>query len=146
MRGSPLIRTLATGIALILAAMVLVHLNRRPKPAVVPPGDATAPHEAAAEPGIPTPFVLTLSEPAESVTLEAGGAVQAIDPAAETLSGTLELEPGHPSVFIDVTWRDREPRPRFAKLVLEPSGHPTATHYFDSDGPISDAWEIHLHP
>ena len=142
MRGSPLIRTVIVLLALVLTAAGLASLRRPPgppPPPAVPPGP---PVETIA-----TPFFLTLSAPASRVTLESAGEILEIEPEGSTrLAGTLPLESGHPVLFIDIVWRDPADAPRFAKLVLEPPGHPTATRIFDATGALSDVWELHLHP
>lgn len=144
MRGSPLFRTLAVAIALILAAAGLTLLGHQPSHPPAPVGPSPAGPTSATR--VPASFILTLSDPAESVVLETGGKTVTLNPDQLRQAGTLMLETGHPRVFIDVTWSDSAPRSRFVKLVLEPEGHPTLTRYFDAPGAIADVWEIHLHP
>lgn len=142
MHGSPLIRTFLVLLALALTAAGLVTLTRAPLVPVaasepVPEGEATG--------ELSCPFVLTLSAPAQSITLESAGKVVSIPPVSQVVSGTLPLEPGHPTIFIDIVWAEPDSTPRFAKLVLEPTGRPTQARVFDAAGPLSDAWELHLH-
>jgi hypothetical protein len=141
MRGSPLIRTLIVLIALLAAGFGLSVLgNKRPSPKPV-----VTPENVAHSESINTPFVLTLSAPAKKLTIESLGETHNFDASSQTISGILPLEEGHPTLFIDIEWADANPSPRFAKLVLEPIGHPTQTKIFDTVGPLSDVWELHLH-
>ena len=144
MRGSPLIRTLIVLIALVAAGFGLSSLGSRR------PTDTGAPSTASAEPqadpkSLVSPFVLTLSAPAKEVIIESIGQTFSFDASTQTISGTLPIELGHPTLFIDIKWADQNPSPRFAKLVLEPTGFPTQTKIFDATGDLSDVWELHLH-
>jgi len=144
MRGSPLIRTLIVLIALIAAGLGLSALGSR-RPAD-DGSSSTVPLEPKAEPkSVTSPFVLTLSAPAKTITLESLGETHSLDASTQTISGTLPIELGHPTLFIDIAWADQNPSPHFAKLVLEPTGFPTQTKIFDASGDLSDVWELHLH-
>lgn len=141
MRGSPLIRTLIVLVALLVAGFGLSVLgSKRPSPQ---PG--VAPNVVADSETLNSPFVLTLSAPVKKVSIESLGKTFDFDTSTQTISGTLPLEGGHPTLFIDIEWADTNPSPRFAKLVLEPAGHPTQTKIFDATGTLSDVWELHLH-
>jgi len=144
MRGSPLIRTLIVLIALVVAGFGLNTLgSRRETHRGLQPPPQT---ELEPDPkSINTPFVLTLSAPAKRIILESLGQIHTFDVNSQTISGTVPLELGHPTLFIDIEWADSKPAPRFAKLVLEPAGFPTMTKVFDSTGNLSDVWELHLH-
>ncbi|MGB6221221.1 hypothetical protein [Haloferula sp.] len=144
MRGSPLIRTLIVLITLIVAGIGLSSLGSRR------PADNRAQTTTPSEPqanltSVTSPFVLTLSAPAKSVTLESLGQTYPFDASSQTISGSLPIELGHPTLFIDIEWANQDPSPRFAKLVLEPNGFPTQTKTFDATGDLSDVWELHLH-
>lgn len=144
MRGSPLIRTLIVLIALIAVGIGLSALgSRRP----TDHGAQTTAHpEPKADPtSVTSPFVLTLSAPAKTITLESLGKTYNFDASSQTISGSLPIELGHPALFIDIEWTDSNPSPRFAKLVLEPAGFSTQTKTFDATGDLSDVWELHLH-
>ena len=141
MRGSPLIRTLLVLIALSVAGFGLSLMGSKRSN----PGTTGIPENIPEPVAIDTPFVLTLSAPAKQVSIESMNQTYAFDSSSQTISGNLPIEIGHPSLFIDIVWVDSNPAPRFAKLVLEPAGHPTKTKIFDTTGNLSDVWELHLH-
>ncbi|MEP4076373.1 hypothetical protein [Haloferula sp.] len=128
-------------IALTVAGFGLSMLgNKRSAPR------PTIPEESTANPLlIETPFVLTLSEAAKTITIESASELHHFETSSQTITGSLPVEKGHPSLFIDIEWEDPNPSPRFAKLVLEPAGLPTLKKVFDSNGKLSDVWELHLH-
>jgi hypothetical protein len=144
MRGSPLIRTLIVLIALLAAGFGLVTIgssgskDSQPKSAPID-------EPSVGTPSIDTPFILTLSAPAKKVFIESLGQTYFFEATSQTLSGSIPIELGHPTLFIDIEWTDQNPSPRFAKLALEPVGFPTLTKIFDTTGDLSDVWEIHLH-
>lgn len=144
MRGSPIVRTLIMTICLVVTALALHALST---PRTTGPVDEPAPQpEASAEAEkIDTAFFLTLSHPAKSVAIESSGEIVEIVPNAQNLTGRIPLEAGHPTIFLTVEWLEESSAPRFAKLVLEPSGLPTLTRYFEADGRLDDVWEPHLH-
>ena len=144
MRGSPLIRTLIVLIALLAAGFGLVTLrsSKGPDRQLQQPPIEEPSTEA---PSLDTPFILTLSAPAKKASLESLGQTFDFTPSSQTLSGSLPIELGHPTLFIDIEWADQNPSPRFPKLVLEPAGFPTLTKIFDTTGDLSDVWELHLH-
>ncbi|MEM1084622.1 MAG: hypothetical protein AAGI48_10975 [Verrucomicrobiota bacterium] len=141
MRGSPLIRTLIVVVALAFTGFGLSKLGAKRTVTIPPPTE----EEASPAAGISTPFTLTLSAQAREAILESGDHIETLTPDDQVLAGRLMLQPGHPTVFITVKWKDDEASPRFAKLVLEPAGFPTLTRVFDARGDISDVWEFHLH-
>ncbi|MFC7336612.1 hypothetical protein ACFQY0_05450 [Haloferula chungangensis] len=144
MRGSPLIRTLIVLITLLVAGIGLSALGSHRS--VDEGNQATTPLAPEADPtSVTSPFVLTLSAPAQSVAVESLGQTYSYDSSSQTISGSLPVELGHPTLFIDIEWADPQPSPRFAKLVLEPAGFATQTKIFDATGAISDVWELHLH-
>ncbi|MBK1828807.1 hypothetical protein [Haloferula rosea] len=142
MRGSPLIRTLFLVLALGLTGLGIYKLTR-PSPAVAEAPVDPPPSEAPEL--LETPFFLTLSDDPELVSIESAGKTVEIRVDSRTHTGTIHLESGHPTIFITVQWRTKDPAPRFAKLSLEPPGLPTQQQVFDAMGEISDVWEPHIH-
>ena len=142
MRGSPLIRTLFLVFALGLTGLGIYWLAR-PSAAVIEASADPAPSNAPEL--LETPFFLTLSDDAELVAIESAGQTVELRGEGRTLTGTIHLEAGHPTLFITVQWRSSDSSPRFAKLSLEPPGLPTQQQVFDAMGEISDVWEPHIH-
>ncbi len=134
MRGSPLFRTLIVLILLTLAGLVLARLTRpvaiaRPASTERPPASSAA-LEAA--------YRLTLSAEASAIRLESA------DAAHHTAEGRLRLDASHPTVLLEISWRETSPSHRFAKLTLDLPGKPTLSHVFEAPGDIQDVWEIDL--
>ena len=141
MRGSPLIRTFLVLLVLTAAGFGLNLLGN--KKSILQPVGRT--ESATDSEVIETRFVLTLSAEASKISIESNGQTHPFDPSSQSITGDLTLGIGHPTLFLDIEWKDQTPSPRFAKLVLEPDGVPTMTKVFDSEGDLSDVWEIHLH-
>lgn len=139
MRGSPLMRTLAVLVALLLAGIGLARLTA---PATLqlttPPQPIAKPESSAAKTAT---FELLLSGTAKRVTLEAGGEPLAFENTAGPLTGKLALSSDKPTIFLQVEWADAAAGHRFAKLRLEAPGQETREHVFSAPGNIDDLWE-----
>ena len=139
MRGSPLLRTLAVLVALLLTGIGLARLT------------STAAHQVAAPPppvektetskASPATFDLLLSGTAKRVTLEAGGEPLSFENTAGPLTGKLSLASDMPTIFLKVEWAEATAGHRFAKLRLEIPGQETREHVFSAPGNIDDLWE-----
>ncbi|WP_338687192.1 hypothetical protein [Haloferula helveola] len=142
MRGSPLLRTLLVIAALAGAALGIRALsNPTPAQPQAPPAPAPTTEDA-----VQVPFFVSCSEVPAEVSIEAGGAVVSLEPDSAESGGMLKLSGDHPTIFITIRWAKPSDLPRFAKLTLEPAGHPTLRRTFDAIGDIEDVWELHLHP
>jgi len=138
MRGSPLLRTLAVLVALLVAGVGLARLTAPAAPQVTapPPVGKTEPVKTHA-----TTFELLLSGTAKRVTLEAGGDPFSVENSAGPLTGKLSLSSDQPTIFLKVEWADASAGHRFAKLRLEVPGQETREHVFSAPGDIDDLWE-----
>jgi hypothetical protein len=138
MRGSPLLRTLAVLVALLLTGIGLARLTApvAPQMAAPPPEEKTEPSKAS-----PATFELLISGTAKRVTLEAGGAPLAFENTAGPLTGKLAVSGDLPTIFLKVDWADTTAGHRFAKLRLEVPGQETREHVFSAPGDIDDLWE-----
>jgi hypothetical protein len=144
MRGSPLVRTFLVLLALLGAGLGISRLSKLSRPPAPPPPPAPAP---LAEDSVSAPFFLTFSSPPAEVRIEGAGREVTLQPRGVTSTGSLTLSSGHSALFVSIHWIDSDPAvPRFAKLTLEPAGHPTLTRTFDGFGGIDDVWEINLRP
>jgi hypothetical protein len=138
MRGSPLFRTLAVLVALLLTGIGLARLTAPVTRQVTPPppeGNAESAKTSAAT------FELLLSGTAKRVTLEAGGEPLAFENTAGPLTGKLPISSDKPTIFLQVEWADAAAGHRFAKLRLEVSGQETREHVFSAPANIDDLWE-----
>src|SRR5262245_35449349 len=123
MRGSPLLRTLAVLVALLLTGIGLARLTAPATPQVTappPPIQKAEPTKTNA-----ATFELLLSGTAKRVSLEAGGEPLAIENTAGPLTGKLALSSDKPTIFLTVEWADTTAGHRFAKLRLEAPGQET---------------------
>ena len=139
MRGSPLLRTLAVLVALLMTGMGLARLTApaaNQETALPPPIEKTGPSKAS-----PATFELLLSGTAKRVTLEAGGSPLTFENTAGPLTGKLALSSDQPTIFLKVEWADTTAGHRFAKLRLEVPGQETREHVFSAPGDIDDLWE-----
>jgi len=138
MRGSPLLRTLAVLVALLLTGIGLARLTAPATPQVTtpPPVEKTEPSKTNT-----ATFELLLSGTAKRVTLEAGAAPLAFENTAGPLIGKLALSSDKPTIFLQVEWADTTAGHRFAKLRLEAPGQETREHVFSAPGDIDDLWE-----
>jgi len=138
MRGSPLLRTLAVLVALLLTGIGLARLTAPAAKQVAAP-----PAEEKPEPSkiSPAAFELLLSGTAKRVTLEAGGEPLAFEKTAGPLTGKLPLSSDKPTIFLQVEWADAAAGHRFAKLRLEVPGQETREHVFSAPSDIDDLWE-----
>jgi hypothetical protein len=139
MRGSPLLRTLAVLVALLLAAAGLFRLTApvRPAPTVGP----AAPVEPTPATAAAATFELLLSATAKSVRLDAGGPAIVRENSAEPLAGRLEFAGAAPLISLQVIWADTAPGHRFARLRLDRPGQDSIDHVFSAPGDIDDIWE-----
>jgi hypothetical protein len=138
MRGSPLMRTLAVLVALLLAGVGLARLTAPVTPQVTAPPPAEKPDRPAATSAT---FELLLSGTANRVALEAGEVPLVFENTAGPLTGKLTLSSDQPTIFLQVEWADAAAGHRFAKLKLEVPGQETREHVFSSPGDIDDLWE-----
>lgn len=138
MRGSPLLRTLAVLVALLLAAAGLFRLTAPARPA---PTTAPAPVEPAPAAPAAASFELLLSATAKSVHLDAGGPAIVRENSAGPLAGHLELAGAAPLISLQVRWADTAPGHRFARLRLDRPGQDSIDHVFSAPGDIDDIWE-----
>jgi hypothetical protein len=138
MRGSPLLRTLAVLVALLLAGIGLARLTAPAARQVAspPPVEKAEPSKASA-----ATFELLLSGTAKRVVLEAGGEPLTFENTAGPLGGKLALSSDKPTIFLQVDWADTTTAHRFAKLRLEVPGQETREHVFSAPGDIDDLWE-----
>jgi len=138
MRGSPLFRTLAVLVALLLTGIGLARLTMPAATQVTapPPELGTGPVKTSA-----AAFELLLSGTARSVTLEGGAEPLSFENTSGPLTGKLLLSPDQPTIFLQVGWADAATGYRFAKLRLEIPGQETREHVFSAPGDIDDLWE-----
>ena len=138
MRGSPLLRTLAVLVALLLTGIGLARLTAPVARQIAspPPVETSEPSKASA-----ATFELLLSGTAKRVTLEAGGEPLAFQSTAGPLGGKLALSSDKPTILLQVEWADAAAGHRFAKLRLEVPGQETREHVFSAPGDIDDLWE-----
>jgi len=140
MRGSPLLRTLIVLAALLVTGLALARLTVK-GPERQPP----APKEATTsnpDIGKKASFELILSGTAKEISLEGGGTAMVKTDTAEPVTGTLELSGESPVISLHVTWSEKTPGHRFAKLRLEIPGRETLEHVFTAPGDIDDIWEL----
>ena len=133
-RGSPLVRSILMTVALIAAAFGMMHVTRIREPQAA--GPELIP--AQSQKNLSMPYRLMLSDEAAEITLDPGN--------LKTQTGTLELDPANPNVFLTIRWKS-EPIPgahRFARLTLEPAGKASIVHVFDAPGDIDDVLELPL--
>jgi hypothetical protein len=136
---------------LLLIAVGAAAIGLRALTGPITPAPA-AKHESAApsERSSATPFVLDLSKPAKSVTLETLDGKPLARPDCGTsavLSGTILLPSDATHIALRVVWQDTSARshPGFARLTLEAPDKPTISHIFISDRDIDDIWELTSH-
>ncbi|MCW1921770.1 hypothetical protein OKA05_04345 [Luteolibacter arcticus] len=139
MRGSPLLRTLAVLVALLLAGIGLARLTA---PAATQATVTSVPQDEPESSAIrPATFDLLLSGTAKRVTLEAGGPPLTFENTAGPLTGKLALSADKPTIFLVVEWAEAAAGHRFAKLRFEVPGQETREHVFSAPGNIDDLWE-----
>lgn len=138
MRGSPLFRTLAVLVALLLTGIGLARLTAPAAKEVTAPPPVEKPESAKTTSAT---VELLLSGTAKRVTLEAGGEPLAFENTAGPLTGKLLLSSDKPTIFLLVEWTGTTAGHRFAKLRLEVPGQDTREHVFSAPGDIDDLWE-----
>jgi len=137
-RGSPLIRTALVLLAILAAGFVFSQLTSK-QDAVVPAQS----YDASVEALISARFYLTLSESAESVSIQSGDKVLTQNVVKDGLfTGEISIDPKSPVVYLKVNWADIGGRHGFAKLVIEAAGQNTITQVFDAEGNIDDFMEL----
>lgn len=124
-------------LALVVTGLGLQQVTSKEAAAIQPPGPILASAKTTA-----IPYRLLLSAPAASVEID--GAKGAITIPADSLSGTIELDPTNPAVALSVHWKEPAApgEHRFAKLTLEPPGQDSFIHVFDGNGDIDDIVEL----
>lgn len=137
-RGSPLIRTALVLLAILASGFVFSQLTSKQNVSV-----AAQSHGASAEALISARFYLTLSEPAELVSIQSGDKVLTQNAVKDGLiTGEISIDSKSPVVYLKVDWVDLGGRHGFAKLVIEASGRNTVTQVFDAEGNIDDFLEL----
>lgn len=142
MRGSPLLRTFLTALALVLAAVPLWRITQQAKPEGVSSGDPVV-TGTDATPAVSVPFRLVLSAAASRVIMrdEMGATLwQSRSTISGEMDGTWSRIPR--TVMLEISWADSAAPRYFAKLQLDPPRRASLTHVFDAAGDIDDLWEL----
>jgi hypothetical protein len=133
-----LIRTALVLLAILASGLVFSQLTSKQNVSV-----AAQSHGALVEELISARFYLTLSELAESASIQSGNKVLTQNALKNGLfTGEISIDPKSPVVYLKVDWADLGGRHGFAKLVIEAAGRNTITQVFDAKGNIDDFLEL----